>query len=788
MKVSEEAEIVSSEESSENHSEEKRTSLLEKISYGLVTLLTFLLPVFVYFPFSGFPVDFGKKALLFTFTILALMFWLLARFEDGKFIFPGGKILKSSLFLFASFLISAVALFKGESSVANSVFGVGYDSDTVIYIFVLLVLMFLSSIYYQSMKRLSHFYIALMSSFLAVFAVEITQLFMDGNLLVNDGIVTNLVGKWNDLGIFFGLGIVLSLSAIELLQLSLYPKFILSAILIGSLIITGIVNFVSVWVVVAVASLLIIVYSIFFNGSKNGGYNFGVKIAKSPAFLVLVLCVIMIFSQTQIGDMLSKKNIINVDVRPSFSATLDMAQSTMKESVKNLLIGSGPNSFIMQWIKYKPAEVNNTIFWNIDFTSGVGRIPSYAVTLGAFGLLAWALFLGILIYYGLRTILYSEAPRSIRFVTFVSFMGMLYLWVFSFIYIPDTVIFSLSFILTGVFVASLTRAGMAKNFEFSFFNEPRLGFASVLILVLLVITCISGGYFMNKKSSANFSYLKGVYALTFQGNLDEAESNLKAAIESDDQDLYERTLSDIYIRKLNKFVSEQEIADKESVAKLQEYIVAASASARKSMDLNQKNYQNWMAMGKVGETVVPLKVIEGAYTLANDSYKKALELSPANPLILLNLARLEIANGDVKKAKEYLNQAIDFKSNYTTALYLLSQIEASEGNLKGAIAKAEEAKLFAPDDVGILFQLGFLKFQTKDYEGSVIELERAVSLQSQYSNAKYFLGLSYSKIGKRSAALTQFKEIAELNPDNKEVRNIVRNLSEGRDPFESASE
>ena len=118
--------------------------------------------------------------------------------------------------------------------------------------------------------------------------------------------------------------------------------------------------------------------------------------------------------------------------------------------------------------------------------------------------------------------------------------------------------------------------------------------------------------------------------------------------------------------------------------------------------------------------------------------------------------------------------------------YLLSQIEASEGNLVGAIAKAEQAYLFAPDDLGILFQLGFLKFSNRDYEGAIIALERAESINPQYSNAKYFLGLSYSKIGKNSQAIKQFRDISALNPDNQEIKNIINNLLQGKEPFATA--
>ncbi|MEI6296040.1 MAG: tetratricopeptide repeat protein [bacterium] len=765
-----------------------RVSFFEKLSQWIIIALVFLLPVFIYNPFPGFSLDFSKKSILFTGVILALISWLIARFGDGKFSFPGGYLFKSTVLLFSSFFLSSIFLLNSaDQSVGQSVFGLGFDTDTLMTMIVMLALMFLSSIYFQSIKRLSYFYIALLSSFVFVLIAEFAQLYTGGKVLADSGLVYNLIGKWNDMGIFFGLGAALSLSAIELLELNLYPKLVIWFVLIASLVSVGIVNYSPVSIMVGVCALISLIYSVFFNGMFKEGeaYSKG-KILTRPSFAVLVICVALYFSQGWLGDQLAKYNVVNIDVRPSLSATIDIAQNTMKEGTKNILFGAGPNNFSTQWVKFKPNVVNDTIFWNVDFNSGVGRIPSYAITLGLFGIVSWIIFLGLLLYYGFSTVLYSSIPRSSKFIVFTSFVGVIYLWAFSLVYVTDTVLFALSFMITGVFIASLVKSGVLKNFEFSFLNDPRLGFASVLVLVLLIITSISGGYLISKKFIANYYFQTGMYNLNVQGNLDGALQNIRLASEYDEQDLYFRSLSEINIVSLQKFISEQKISDKESLAKLQEMIVAASANARKSIDLNKSNYLNWVSLGMVGEAVVPLKVVDGSYQLALDSYKKAFSLNPNNPMILLNIARLEIANNDTNKAREYLNQSLQLKSNFTAALYLLSQIEASQGHLKEAIAKAEQAYLFAPNDLGVLFQLGFLKFSNKDYEGSVASLERAISINPQYSNAKYFLGLSYAKLGRNSLALKQFKEISALNPDNDEVRSIIKNLTEGNDPFAKA--
>jgi tetratricopeptide (TPR) repeat protein len=184
--------------------------------------------------------------------------------------------------------------------------------------------------------------------------------------------------------------------------------------------------------------------------------------------------------------------------------------------------------------------------------------------------------------------------------------------------------------------------------------------------------------------------------------------------------------------------------------------------------------------------LVPLGV-GGAYELAAQSYQKSLAYNSTNPGAFLSLARLELAKGDKDKAKAYIQQALQQKSNYTAALFLLAQIQAQEGKIKDAIKTTQQAAVVSPQDVGVFFQLGLLDYIAQDFQGTISALERAVALVPSYSNARYFLGLSYAKVGRRTDAIAQFTEIAKLNPDNNEVKTILRNLGASREALETIS-
>jgi tetratricopeptide (TPR) repeat protein len=183
--------------------------------------------------------------------------------------------------------------------------------------------------------------------------------------------------------------------------------------------------------------------------------------------------------------------------------------------------------------------------------------------------------------------------------------------------------------------------------------------------------------------------------------------------------------------------------------------------------------------------VVPLK-IEGAYEAAMTNYEKAEKYAPQNPSLELLQARLDLAAGNVDKARQHIAQALKLKENYTEAVFLLSQIEASQGNLAEAIKQAQSAAVLAPNDPVVYFQLGLLEYNDNKFSDAAKALERSVILADDYANARYFLGLSYYELGDKDRAIEQFKKLSELDPESSEVKMILSNLNAGLSPLAGA--
>ncbi|MFH1978884.1 MAG: tetratricopeptide repeat protein [Patescibacteria group bacterium] len=753
----------------------------EKFSRYIILALAFLLPIWS-LPIAGFTLGLSKSFLFFVFVLVAAVFFLINLLQGGALKYP-----KSVAFLALAALL-LVGLFSSLFSgiMTHSFFGVGAETGTFFFLLFLVILLFLTTLLFQSEKNVLLFTFLLIVSSLVVFVSQILRSVFDIDFW---GILPSktdaLIGTWNELAIFFGFIGLMSIVFLQFFGSKLTEMksgkqwkrllLLMTGLSIFSL---AFVNFMVGWIVFATFILVFFVY-LFASFGKTQ------KFAALPFFIILV-SLFFILARPLMGDFVGSLGLNALEVRPSWSATYEVVKATLGEGFKNMAIGSGLNTFSYDWMKFKPVEINQTLFWGVGFQGGIGLIPSFIATSGILGFLCWLLFLVIFLAYGLKTVAYSGNDFT-KGLLFSSFLGSAYLWVFSIIYTPGIFLLTLTFLSTGLFFALLIKHGKLKVGELSFFNKSSMGFVSALIVVLLLIASVSFLYLLFQKYWAVYSYGKGLVASNIEGDIDKAQNYFTSAVRFDKQPRYFRVLSEVGLLRLNMLVNQQkDFSQEEASSQFQNILAFMIQNAQFAVNENPQDYANWMSLGEVYRNVIPFGV-NGAKEAALDSYSKALERAPKDPRPFYSSAQAELDAGENGLAVSFLNQSLGIKSNYTQALFLLAKIAAQEGDLKSAISQTELARLTAPNDVGVLFQLGLLYYQNKDYGSARSVLERTVSLSPAYSNARYFLGLAYDKENQEEKAIEQFEQIKVLNPGNEEVDQILSNLKAGRRALSSIS-
>jgi tetratricopeptide (TPR) repeat protein len=660
------------------------------------------------------------------------------------------------------------------------------------------VFVFLVSNLFVDRKRIVLAYLAFIASFAVIALYQFIRLVFGPGAL-SFGVFTsatdNLVGSWNDLGLYFGATTLLSFITLELLRMPRWARTACAVILGVSLFFLSVINFRAVWLVLGAFALIFFLYNFSFNRARltqeSPVQGTGKRALPVISLVVLVISFIFIFFQGNIYETLSKDIgikpldrfiVSNLEVSPSWSSTFQIAKNSF---MKHPLLGVGPNRFINEWLQTRPVEINNTVFWATDFNYSIGLIPTFIITTGIVGFLVWLAFMVLFVYMGFRVLFARVHETFTSYISISAFIISLYFWIFAIIHVPSAALIVLTFMFTGIFFASSIGSGFIKVHTFDIVRDPRRSFVSVLVLIAILLGVVVFGSEISRRYIASIYFNKALASVQ-ANDVNGAEVNLNRALTFNQDDLYYRTVSQLNLAKLQQLLQQQNIAQDVLKSQFQTDLGLAQENAQHALAIDPTKYENWIAAGNVYSEVVPFN-FDKAYEQALAAYTEARRLNPMNPTILLMMAKLEVAHKDIPKAKSLIGESIKLKNDYTDAIYMLAQIQINEGDLKSAIQSVEALTFTRPNDSGVYFQLGLLRYNNKDYKGAASALQQAIVITPEYANAKYFLGLSLSKLGQRTEALEAFRDILKTNPENTEVQKIIQNLENKKDPLTGTS-
>lgn len=364
-------------------------------------------------------------------------------------------------------------------------------------------------------------------------------------------------------------------------------------------------------------------------------------------------------------------------------------------------------------------------------------------------------------------------------------MISIYSWITIIFYNPNIVMLMLAFCSSGMLIGILVYKKAIPVKDFFISSNPRNSFFSILGLVILMVAAASLTYIYVEKFTSIIYFSNGLISDNTMEKLSNSEGMFLKAISLNKNDVYYRSLSQVYLNQIGVLVNDKTISSDILKSNLQQLINNAQQSANLAVNQNPKQYLNYMNLGDIYSTLVPLAVTN-SYESALAAYNKAITLAPNNPSIPLAKASLEFINKNNSESRKLIKQALDLKVNYIDAIFLLVQIETNEGNLSEAIKQAEYAGEMAPNDPTVFFRLGLLRYNNNDYKGAVSSFEKAVILDNSYLNARYFLGQSYKKVGRTSDALIQFNILNKIVPDNQEIKDAINSINSSTSEISNA--
>jgi len=590
----------------------------------------------------------------------------------------------------------------------------------------------------------------------------------------------NLIGKWNDLGILAGLLLTITLVQFELSAQSPLRRIGSGVLAVALVVLLGFINFSLVWGMMLAAAVIVAILKFIIHRGMEGESAFSWYRAPWASLMVATVAILFLFFGTAInGALTSAFPVSSLEVRPSYSSTMDIINAARGGALSRTIIGTGPNTFGQEWLLHKPASVNLSAFWNLDFNVGFSTVVTALGTAGLLGVIGWLVPLLLVLAALLRALRLGVLNREDKIVATLLGLGSIFLLTSTLLYVPSQNTVLLGFVLAGAAFGFLWRQGQS-----SVNDEPgisRLGsLAALAALVVFVALSLWVGVAANRRLIAEAYVGQGSVALN-AGNADAALADAQTALRIERVGDALRLATDAGNAKLQQIGNTQN----PSTQVQQQFTELASSTIALGQEASLKNPQDYrplLSLAQVYDYLSTLKV-QGAAQTALNVYQVAALKNPTNPTIPLAEARLAANNGDAQLTTQFLSQALTLKQNYTDAILLVVQLDVANKDIPSAIKAATAAAQTAPGVAPIWFELGLLYYSENDAKDAAVALAQAVSLQPDYANAQYFLGLSDYALGNTADAIKQFEALAQTNPDNSEVKLILGNLEAGKQPF-----
>jgi tetratricopeptide (TPR) repeat protein len=595
--------------------------------------------------------------------------------------------------------------------------------------------------------------------------------------------VATPVGSWNDLALFLGLVVILSLVALEQLALTKVGRISTGIVTLGALFMLGVINFFTVWIVLGVASLVVVVFTLgrdrsgdaqllLMGGDTQKAQSFA---SLGHALVVFFVSVLFVVGGSTLGAGISRLTGIEyVEVRPSFEATADITRAVYEE---NALLGAGTNRFADAWRMYKDTSINATVFWNTDFNAGNGYIPTFFVTTGILGGLAWMLFIVVYAVTGARRLLSpgNAGDRVWYFIAVASFVSALYIWGISLVYVPGVVMLLIGALQTGISLHAFSVLGGKEGTVITVSGNRRARFVLTLVTVIVIIGSVGVLYAAGRHYSAIYAFNTSIAGMQSGASIEATEGRVASAFQLFSSDVFARRVAEYQLAKMNTLVGISQ-PDEGQQRQFNEAVTYGINAANIAIENDPDEPANHTVLGNIYSLLTSVSV-EGAYDRAAEQFDRVQALNPKNPLPLLERAILEARAGNIEAARTRIAEAIALKSNFVEAFFLLSQIEIATGNVEAAISSTQATITLDPQNPARYYQLGILERARSNTQAAATAFEQAILLDADFANARYHLALAYDELGRSADAKTQLEYVLTLNPGNADVATLINVLA-----------
>jgi len=511
---------------------------------------------------------------------------------------------------------------------------------------------------------------------------------------------------------------------------------------------------------------------------------------------VPVVLFILVMALRMIGGNISLARInLPVELSLDYNTSKDIAIESAKD---NFFVGSGPATYGYNFSLNRPKDFNLNAFYNLRFYQGTGILAESLPTIGVIGI--FFLLLLVFSYIGSqfyllaknkeRNKLYSLGIFSVAIILIIDVLS---------VQVSGTIL-SLMVIFTALSLANLLFESEIEEKNYSLTLKASPKFALAFAFVFMVI-CVGATFFFVYLGKI---YIADIYMQKAKNNI--AQDSLRAidylgkAINLNSREAqYFTQIGEYYMALANQEAMKGE--DSRDISMIQKYLNASIAAANQGKNMNKNDVGAVESLALIYENAG--LYVTDSMSLADENYKRALELEPHNAIYFLKQGQIKINSAQNEKdpekkkqlaseAKDLFQKSIDEKKDYTEGYYQLALTQEALGELDQAIENNFKAIQLNRGNINYFISLGRM-YQTrgKDDDIKIAEqsYQEALKLNDKDVNARFYLGLFYENIKKKDEAKIEYNKIIDLlqtgdvAENNKDVieklRKMIDNLEKG---------
>ncbi len=386
--------------------------------------------------------------------------------------------------------------------------------------------------------------------------------------------------------------------------------------------------------------------------------------------------------------------------------------------------GSGPATYLFDFTSYKPVEFNATKFWNLRFDSAFNEYLLVLGTLGGVGLIALIFATGFFISQAYKVIKaqshIGSEPGSASNLHLQSvglaISGIVFFVILA-LHSSTLSVFVIGLLILACFMAVRAHLpGLSQaRFDGNGFKQVLMRVASTINLdqtasetirmealpsVILTIAVALAGFaffFAGKFALADFHHRNALNAVAQNQGL-AAYNELVAAEKLNPlSDLYRTDLAQtnfalanaIAVAKGPTQASPSGSFTDQDRQNIQVLLQQAISEGRTATTLNPRSSLNWEILGSLYRQISG--VAQNALLFALDSYGRAIQTDPLNPLLRLSVGGTYYAIQNYDMAIRFFTDSVNLKPDFANGFYNLSVAYRDKGDLSSALAAAQEA-------------------------------------------------------------------------------------------------